>query len=521
MTAEPTDEEKSPAGQARQDTVNRISRRAVLAGGVSLVGLASVGAWAAIRTGQNAVAPGAAATTPTVTTVDQWRRSAHGVVHIAHRGVAAVIPEHTLEGYTRAVEDGGTCMEISTVLTSDRVLVCQHDLTLERTTNTTGKVSSRTQAQLASVKAVQPGLGPRWQGTGAAGITTLEKTLDVVSERAILCLEAKDDAGFPLLLDTIWRRKLQDRVFIKVPVTSHRIEEAARAGLPVFAYYGTVEGLTPESVQQVAAKLSRHRDVLVLPARTIEGARTPEAPLAAAVRTGIPVWVHPVHRRSDIDYFRARMVQGFISSHVGYTSGTVPPRKSVIWGEGMLGPGDLVLDPYAEADRLEWPDPGAVRLRSRQKAASLLLGSLCPISSPEGDYRVEFDIRFDKPSSNSPANAGFVLAFGHLDDRYYDHEGGVGDGYHATLSPSGQLAVGAHHHGKKESDQLTADVAGPDQRWSRWSRMRLEVSRGSLRWGFADGAGVQTTDTRWRGGYLHVGRAAGAPAVSIRSVVVS
>ncbi|WP_116116023.1 glycerophosphodiester phosphodiesterase [Austwickia chelonae] len=520
MTAESEDQEKDPAEQNTQNSTGRISRRAVLLGGASLTGLAGAGVWAAARTLQSPPAPAAVATSP-VANVDQWRRSAHGAVHIAHRGVAAVIPEHSLEGYTRAVEDGGTCMEISTVLTSDRILVCQHDLTLERTTNATGKVSARTNAQLAQVKAVQPGLGPRWQGNGAVGIATLEKVLDVVSDKAILCLEAKDDAGFPLLLETIRRRQLQDRIFIKVPVTSHRIEEASKAGLPVFAYYGTVEGLTPESVQQAAAKLSRHRDVLVLPARTIEGARTPEAPLAAAVRTGIPVWVHPVHRRSDIDYFRARMVQGFISSHVGYTSGTVPVRKTVAWGEGMLGPGDLVLDPYAEADRLEWPDPGTVRLRSRQKAASLLLGSLCPIASTEGSYRVEFDVRFDKAASNTSTSPGFVLAFCHLDDRYYDHEGGVGDGYHATLSPSGQLAIGAHHHGKKESDQLTADVAGSDQRWGRWARMRLEVSPGSIRWGFADGAGVQTTDTRWRGGYLHVGRTAGAPAVSIRSVAVS
>jgi glycerophosphoryl diester phosphodiesterase len=54
---------------------------------------------------------------------------------IAHRGASAYAPEHTLAAYALAITQGADFVEQDLAVTKDGVLVCIHDLTLERTTN--------------------------------------------------------------------------------------------------------------------------------------------------------------------------------------------------------------------------------------------------------------------------------------------------------------------------------------------------------------------------------------------------
>jgi glycerophosphoryl diester phosphodiesterase len=54
---------------------------------------------------------------------------------VAHRGASAYAPEHTLAAYRLALEQGADFVEQDLQISKDGVLVCLHDLTLERTTN--------------------------------------------------------------------------------------------------------------------------------------------------------------------------------------------------------------------------------------------------------------------------------------------------------------------------------------------------------------------------------------------------
>ncbi|RPI25085.1 MAG: glycerophosphodiester phosphodiesterase [Acidobacteria bacterium] len=56
-------------------------------------------------------------------------------VLIAHRGASAYAPENTLPAYRLAMKQGADFVEQDLQITRDGVLVCLHDLTLERTTN--------------------------------------------------------------------------------------------------------------------------------------------------------------------------------------------------------------------------------------------------------------------------------------------------------------------------------------------------------------------------------------------------
>lgn len=54
---------------------------------------------------------------------------------IAHRGASGELPEHTIEAYTLAIEQGADFIEPDLVMTSDGVLIARHDRYLSTTTN--------------------------------------------------------------------------------------------------------------------------------------------------------------------------------------------------------------------------------------------------------------------------------------------------------------------------------------------------------------------------------------------------
>jgi glycerophosphoryl diester phosphodiesterase len=126
---------------------------------------------------------------------------------VAHRGASAYAPEHTIASYTLAMEQGADFVEQDLALTKDGVLVCIHDLSLERTTNVEDLFPDR----FVDVKA-GPGAGRHWLvhdftveeikrlDAGAwfdakfagARIPTFQEAIDLVRGKAGLYPELKD-----------------------------------------------------------------------------------------------------------------------------------------------------------------------------------------------------------------------------------------------------------------------------------------------------------------------------------------
>ncbi len=70
---------------------------------------------------------------------------------IAHAGGDFEGPHSTLYAYTEAALDGVDVLELDVMLTADRVLVVQHDDTVDRTTEATGRVRELTFAELRAL----------------------------------------------------------------------------------------------------------------------------------------------------------------------------------------------------------------------------------------------------------------------------------------------------------------------------------------------------------------------------------
>jgi glycerophosphoryl diester phosphodiesterase len=122
--------------------------------------------------------------------------------NVAHRGASAYAPEHTLAAYRLALEQGADYVEQDLQITKDGVLVCLHDLTLERTTNVEEVFPDRHRSErgartwavsdftLAEIKRLDAG---SWFDKKFAGerVPTWQEAIDVVRGKAGLFPETK------------------------------------------------------------------------------------------------------------------------------------------------------------------------------------------------------------------------------------------------------------------------------------------------------------------------------------------
>jgi glycerophosphoryl diester phosphodiesterase len=147
---------------------------------------------------------------------------------VAHRGASAYAPEHTLASYRLALEQRADFVEQDLQISKDGVLVCLHDLTLERTTNVEEVFPTRSVAgpngrntwnvsdfTLPELKTLDAGswFDPKFAGER---IPTLQEAIDLVKGKAGLYPETKGpevygSRGFDmekLLLDQLRANKL-------------------------------------------------------------------------------------------------------------------------------------------------------------------------------------------------------------------------------------------------------------------------------------------------------------------------
>jgi len=440
-------------------------------------------------------------------TVASWVASRGETYQIAHRGAGDVLPEHTMAAYRAALDWGATCLEISVDVTSDGVLVCLHDLTLNRTTGAEGLVSDHAYATIATTGIEAPQLGPGWLVPPLPGIPKLEDVLDLVDGRAVICIEAKADAAFDAMIAMIEGHGLKDSVIIKLFRGTRRIAEAKAAGYPVFVYVANPD-MTPAILARTAAGLDPARDYLVIPATTGDAITYyPDDLVRTAVATGVPVWVYPIHRRSDFAHHTALGVKGAVSSSIGYTSGLTRPARTDDWAGKKVTAGQVSRRPDDPAAAPEWTGDDELTLAGvAGQEKFLMLGQFCPLVHAATTYEIRFAACWTSLPISPATN--FTLAFGHADDTYYEHRYGKSTGYHAIMRPSGNVELYLHRAGRKDGTLLRSSV-GPSAVAGTWMTFSLVVNGDVITWTRTDvpeQPSVQVQDTTVRGGYVHIGR---------------
>jgi glycerophosphoryl diester phosphodiesterase len=122
---------------------------------------------------------------------------------IAHRGASGFMPEHTLEAYALAIEQGADVIEPDVVISRDGVLFARHDRGLARSTDVATRPEFAERArvdgdgrrdwyvddfdaeEIERLRAVQPFEGRARQYDGVFGVPRLQSVLDLAAREGI------------------------------------------------------------------------------------------------------------------------------------------------------------------------------------------------------------------------------------------------------------------------------------------------------------------------------------------------
>ena len=129
----------------------------------------------------------------------RWRSP----VAIAHRGSRVLWPENTETSFQGAYELGYRHFETDLHLTADGAVVCFHDPTVDRTTDSTGPVESLTLAKLQSLNAgFRHGTsdGYRYRETGTR-VPTLVGLLTTFPDTSVVLVIGANDTVNPAALE--------------------------------------------------------------------------------------------------------------------------------------------------------------------------------------------------------------------------------------------------------------------------------------------------------------------------------
>lgn len=177
----------------------------------------------------------------------------HPIRAIAHRGKSDAAPENTLAAFKAAKAAGFEIFETDVVFTFDGVPVCIHDLTVDRTTDGTGNVSSFT---LAALQALDAG---SWYDPAFAGeiVPSLAEVMQyAAAARMHVYLELKDTmttSQCQTIVDVIKRGGMDGKItyISQTLVTARNIRAVAPTARVGFVVQ-TLSGSTITNLQSIS-----------------------------------------------------------------------------------------------------------------------------------------------------------------------------------------------------------------------------------------------------------------------------
>jgi glycerophosphoryl diester phosphodiesterase len=417
---------------------------------------------------------------------------------IAHRGMANVYPENTLEAYRGTVALGVDVVEPDCWLTRDGGLVCLHDGTVDRTTDGSGSSHELT-VPGASVLHVDAGkwFAAAWPNT--LRVPSFTDVLDELGGRAVLCPEAKNAGAGRAIVDRLSQYELLDAAIV---------QSFTRAELgPAVAAGGDAMMLTATSAYDPGQLRRAGIRYLGL------SAALPPSLVAPARAAGLDVVVWVVDRRVDAMPWLAAGAVGFFSNDPLYLSGRSPVLTSDPFAQRTYYHGHVASS--ISGDRGTFCAPGAwgyPDTSARYKGA--LQGWASPINGTAAADRfdITFTVRIDAVSTHEGWAGAFIAA---AHDRSFDdadrYQPGLG-GYHVLIRRSGSLEVHVVDDGIA---RLAASAPTPPIESRGTATLRIAVTPTNVavtRTDAAPSATLMIADANHRGGYFHLGRRAAAVA---------
>lgn len=424
---------------------------------------------------------------------------------IAHRGMASVCPENTLEAYRATVAVGVDVVEPDCWLTRDGGLVCMHDGTVDRTTDGSGRTHDLTLAG-AGVLHVDAGtwFAEAWPNT--LRVPTFPEVLEEFGGLAVLCPEAKNTGSGPVIIEQLTRYGALDTAIVQSFMRAE-LDPVIAAGTDAMMLTAT-EHYDPDSLRRSGIRY------LAL------SAALPPSLVAPGVAAGLNVVVWVVDRRVDAAPWLAAGVAGLFSNDPLYVSGRSPVLRSDPFAQRTYYYGHLASSIAGDRGSFGAPgDWGYSTIADDYRGA--LQGWGCPIDRADR-YSLTLSLRMDDAAT--PDGYGSVF-LGAADDRSFDDAGryhpGL-NGYHVLLRQSGVLEIHRVNQGiatpVASAQTALVEPGGTVRLGIDVTPARLSVTRTDRATAMTDADAVTIEDSRYRGGYFHLGRRAAAAHFSDVSV---
>lgn len=418
-----------------------------------------------------------------------------GTKVFGHRGAGMVAPEHTEAAYDYAVAHGIQAMELSVNVDSEGQLWCLHDLTLDRTTYSTGAVNTYPTTGLAN-RVLTNGRVMLGQGWTDQPLVPLRKMLDKYLGRGVLLfLEPKgNDAVVPLqnLLSTSYPHANQSVIWKAHVGTSFVWPKDA--GFRTWCY---MDDATTDATLDSKDSLVDYWGVQT----TMPSARRQQI-----VARGKPVFSWPVYRRSQRAALEADGVVGLMSSDPVYVRGTTAQATASRWDLQVKESGGTPMSDYNTDTALKFEDaPNVGWVSINRSKGTYGLGRYCPVAPGTGGYRIQIDMKYETLGTDLTLHGG--LYFGKSSDDVYEFSTlNASPGYHLVLRQNGVMRLYRHLTTQTGGVTLGAgDIATSALVAGQPVTVQIDVTPTTVearRLGNAAWTTGPIADTTYRGGYF-------------------
>ncbi|MGC4925517.1 glycerophosphodiester phosphodiesterase [Streptomyces sp. DT117] len=424
-------------------------------------------------------------------TVDSFMAQA-GTKVFGHRGAGMVCPEHTEVSYDYAISHGIQAMELSVNVDSEGQLWCLHDLTLDRTTYSTGALNTYPSTGVAN-RVLTNGRVLHGQGWTDQPMVPLRKMLDKYLGRVVLFLEPKgNDAVVPLqtLLATSYPHAAASVIWKAHVGTSFTWPKTN--GFRTWCY---VDDASSDAVLDGKDAQVDYWGV----STSMSSARRQQI-----VARGKPVFSWPVYRRSQRTALEADGIVGLMSSDPVYVRGTTAQATASRWDQQVKESGGTPMSDYTEAAALKFSETDGWVSINRSRG-TYGLGRYCPIAPGAGGYRIQIEMKYDQLSGDLAVHGGLYLGK-NSDDVYEFSTLNTTPGYHLILRQNGVLRLYRHLTTQTGGVAIGAgDIATDAVVASQSMTIQVDVTPTTIearRLGNAAWTTGPIADTTHRGGYF-------------------
>lgn len=427
---------------------------------------------------------------------------------IAHRGGANVFPENTIEAFRAAANLGIRAIELGDVhKLRDGGLGIMHDTTLDRTTTTTGSVSTQTTASWPNLT-VDPSTFMDAPGYPDTRAPLFEDALSETARGCVIFPEAKQPGAGEALTEAILRHGLQASTVIQADIgltstqgVHDEIGPAQDAGIQTMV---VVDDLADYTAAEVAATGARYAAF-----NKINATNNAER-IAALVAVGVKPVVYTINRRSEWTAWQALGCVACFSDDPHYISGNSPVQTTDGWG--------LKTWPHGFIADEGTPDRGVITSAGKWQQDAVgnhwvLQGYACPVAAAAGTYSITLNFTVDEIPADTTRFIGLV---GCAPTDARADGGAIGSGYLAAIRVNGTLQVWRRDPGATSlGTASTAAITVPTT-----VVLKLDVTPTTVKLTRSDVGPTSTSafaDTAYRGGYFTLGKQdnGGSPGLKV------